>query len=71
MKPYALGLDETKTRCRITETRNKREKREVPLLKNMATMKRVQNQTQRQRYLMFNEIKSLLCQVANLCKRRK
>jgi hypothetical protein len=29
MKPYALGLDETKTRCRITETRNKREKREV------------------------------------------
>jgi hypothetical protein len=40
MKPYALGLDETKTRCRITETRNKREKREVPLLKNMATMKR-------------------------------
>jgi hypothetical protein len=26
MKPYALGLDETKTRCRITETRKKREK---------------------------------------------
>jgi hypothetical protein len=38
MKRYAPGLDETKTDCRITQSTKKREKREAPLLKNMATI---------------------------------
>jgi hypothetical protein len=37
--------------------------------RNKGCTTKLQNQTQR--HLMFNEIKTLLCQVANSCKRRK